>query len=77
MDGWTSIYSAAMPLPPSLMRNIARDAGVHIWLETDDALYTDGQFVGVHAATDGPKRIVLPSRCTAVNAMTGKDVPDG
>jgi hypothetical protein len=75
MDGWTSIYSAAMTLPPSLMRRIAREAGVHIWLETDDALYTDGQFLGLHAATDGPKRILLPSRCAAANAMTGKDVP--
>jgi hypothetical protein len=75
MDGWTSIYSAAMTLPPSLMRRIAREAGVHIWLETDDALYTDGQFLGLHAATDGPKRILLPSRCTASNAMTGKDMP--
>lgn len=75
MDGWTSIYSAAMTLPPSLMRRIARDAGVHIWLETDDALYTDGQFLGVHAATDGAKRILLPSRCKATNAITGKDVP--
>ena len=74
MDGWTSIYSAAMTLPPSLMRRLAREAGVHIWLETDDALYTDGQFFGLHAATDGPKRILLPSRCTASNAMTGKDV---
>ncbi|MCX6898368.1 MAG: beta-galactosidase [Verrucomicrobia bacterium] len=75
MGGWTSVYSAAMTLPPSLMCRIARDAGVHIWLETDDALYTDGQFVGVHAATDGAKRILLPSRCSVVNAMTSKPVP--
>lgn len=75
MDGWTSIYSAAMTLPPSLMRRIARDAGVHIWLETDDALYTDGQFLGLHATTDGTKRILLPSRCTVSNAMTRKPVP--
>ncbi|MFZ2641189.1 MAG: hypothetical protein WA117_09355, partial [Verrucomicrobiia bacterium] len=75
MDGWKSVYSAAMALPPSLMRRIAREAGVHIWLESDDALYTDGQFLGVHAATDGAKRVLLPSNCTAANAITGKDVP--
>ena len=75
MDGWKSVYSAAMALPPSLMRRIAREAGVHIWLESDDAIYTDGQFLGVHAATDGAKRVLLPSRCAAVNAMTDKDVP--
>lgn len=75
MDGWTSVYSSAMSLPPVVMRRIARDAGVHIWLESDDALYTDGQFVGVHAATDGPKRVLLPFPCSAENAVSGKGVP--
>ncbi|MBM3859354.1 MAG: hypothetical protein FJ395_06855 [Verrucomicrobia bacterium] len=69
MDGWKSIYSAAMTLPPSLIRRIARDAGVHIWLESDDALYTDGQFVGVHAASDGVKRVRLPSGRTETLTM--------
>ena len=46
-DGWTSIYSAGMQLPPALIRNIARAAGVHIWLDSDDALYTDGQYAGL------------------------------
>ncbi|MCL4195160.1 MAG: beta-galactosidase, partial [Thermoguttaceae bacterium] len=55
--GWTSIYSSAMPLAPGLMRNIARSAGVHVWLESDDALYTDGQFAGIHAAADGVKTL--------------------
>jgi hypothetical protein len=75
MDGWTSIYSGAMTLPPALMRAIAREAGVHIWLETDDALYTDGQFVGLHAATDGEKRLVFPSPCEVFDAFTGKPLP--
>jgi len=75
MDGWTSIYSSAITLPPPLMRRIARQAGVHIWLETDDALYTDGRFFGIHAATSGTKRIFLPSACKVFNVMTGKSVP--
>ena len=72
MNGWTSIYSAAMQLPAGLMRNIARSAGVHIWLETDDALYTDRQFVGIHAATAGTKLLHLPEDCPVVDAISGK-----
>ncbi len=72
MNGWTSIYSSAMTLPPLLLRRIARQAGVHVWLETDDALYTDGQFLGIHAATDGTKRVFLPFACNVSDAMTGK-----
>lgn len=75
MDGWTSVYSGAMQLPQGLMRNLAREAGVHIWLATDDALYTDGQYVGVHAATAGTKTVALPGRFKVVNAITGQPVP--
>ncbi len=71
MSGWTSIYSGAMTLPPALMRNIARSAGVHIWLESNDALYTDGQFVGVHAAADGEKFLNLPGLFKVWNARSG------
>jgi len=74
MDGWTSIYSGAMQLPPALMRAIARSGGVHIWIETDDALYTDGQFAGVHAATDGEKRLNLPTACKVGDAISGRPV---
>ncbi len=75
MDGWTSIYSAAMTLPPPLMRRIARQAGVHIWLESDDSLYTDGKFVGIHAGSGGTKHVFLPSVCEVFDAVTGKTLP--
>ncbi len=71
LDGWTSIYSAAMTLPPPLMRRIARQAGVHVWLESDDAIYTDGRFIGVHAAADGTKRVSLPFVGQAADVLKG------
>jgi hypothetical protein len=70
--GWTSIYSSAMPLAQGLMRNIARSAGVHVWLDTDDALYTDGQWAGIHAATDGVKTLHLPGKYRVTDARRGK-----
>jgi hypothetical protein len=68
----TSIYAAAMPLGSGLMRNMARSAGVHVWLDTDDALYTDGQYAGLHAATDGVKTLRLPGVFDVFDALTGK-----
>ncbi len=73
-DGWTSVYSGAMQLPQGLMRNLARAAGVHVWLDTDDALYTDGQYVGIHAATEGTKTLTLPGRFHVLDAITGQHV---
>jgi len=75
LDGWTSVYCAAMQLPPGLLRNLARMAGAHVWLETDDALYTDSQIVGLHAATEGLKTLRLPGRFRVSNAVTGEPVP--
>jgi hypothetical protein len=60
-----------MTLPPPLMRRIARQAGVHVWLESDDAIYTDGRFIGVHAAADGTKRVSLPFVGQAADVLNG------
>ncbi len=75
MDGWKSVYSSAFELPATLMRNLARQAGVHIWVDSDDAVYADGGYVGLHAATAGEKTILLPVDCTAVDVITGRAVP--
>jgi hypothetical protein len=64
-----------MELPPGLMRNIARASGVHIWLDTDDAIYTDREYVGVHAASDGRKSIHLPVAGDAVDVISSRSVP--
>ncbi len=71
MEGWTSVYSAAIQLPPALMRNLARLAGVHVWLETDDALYVDGQIAGLHASNDGEKILHFPVPMNVLDAVTG------
>jgi hypothetical protein len=74
VDGWTSVYSGAMQLPPKLIRNLARSAGAHIWLDTDDAVYSDGQYVGIHAASAGVKTLRLPKACKVTNALSGQPV---
>jgi hypothetical protein len=74
VDGWTSVYSSALQLPPGLLRNVARAAGVHVWLDTEDALYTDGQIVGLHAATEGRKTLRLPGQFRVFDAITGEAV---
>jgi hypothetical protein len=51
--GWTSIYSAAPNLPASVLRGIARFAGVHIYSEAGDVLYASRQLLGVHTVSGG------------------------
>ncbi len=71
-DGWTSIYYATVGMPPALLRQIARAAGAHVYLETDDALDTDGQFACVHARTAGDKTLHLPRPAKIVDVMANQ-----
>jgi hypothetical protein len=59
-DGWTSVFSASPGLPPGILRNLARRAGVHIYSETDDAFYAGRGLLALHAWEAGPKAIALP-----------------
>ncbi|MEN6301847.1 MAG: hypothetical protein ABFD96_03940, partial [Armatimonadia bacterium] len=71
---WTAIYSSAIGLPPALMRNVARQAGCHIWVDSDDTFCTDSRLVTIHAASEGSKTINLPRKSQVTDALTGKPV---
>ena len=53
------MYSGAPLLPPDLLRDLGRLAGAHVYCESNDALYADGNFVGLHVRTPGLKRLSL------------------
>jgi hypothetical protein len=63
---WRSVYSAAPNLPASLLRAIARWAGVHIWNDAGDVLYADSSLLGVHSLAGGRRVFRLPRRAPAV-----------
>jgi hypothetical protein len=72
MPGWTSVYSAAPGLPPGLLRNLARTAGVHVYSDTDDAFYAGRGLVALHVREPGEKIITLASRMI-VRELLGDD----
>jgi len=55
-----SIYIGTLAAPARLLRNIIQAAGVHLYIESDDVLLTDGQFLAVTASQAGQKVIRLP-----------------
>ena len=57
---WTSVYSMCGPLPASVLREIARDAGVHIWWEGEGAFYANRSFFACHARNTGVYTVRLP-----------------
>ena len=57
---WTSIYVAAPMLPALLIRRISSQAGAHIYSDTGDVIYANGNWVVVHTNKGGPRLISLP-----------------
>ncbi len=69
---WTSVYSAVPFLTPAIWRELARQAGVHIY--TDDPgtmLYFGNGVLGIHVAAGGTTPIRWPAKATFVDAVTG------
>jgi len=75
MEGWTSVFAAALPLPPAFWRNAARLGKAHVWCESDDVLVASRQIVALHSVVPGPKVIRLPRPATAIDLATGAEVP--
>jgi hypothetical protein len=71
MAGWTSVYCSIPVLPPAVIRNIARAAGVHIYSDQDDFVAANHWLLTLCASHDGPRTIRLPRKTTVTNAMTG------
>ena len=60
MATWRSIYLGALGCPAQFLRNILRNADVHVYLDSDDVVATDGRFLTVSASSPGEKAILLP-----------------
>ncbi|MBU0478423.1 beta-galactosidase, partial [bacterium] len=62
MENYTSIFSAAPAIPCEILRNIAKYAGVHLYVDTCDPVYTTPDIIGIHASSEGVKEIKLKSK---------------
>ena len=57
---WASVYSAAPNLPASVLRGVARYAGVHLYSDAGDVLYATPELLGVHTVSGGEREFRLP-----------------
>lgn len=59
-DDWSSIYCAVPAMPCRLARNIAIDAGVHIYNFMPDVLYANKSYIALYPLSSGKREIFLP-----------------
>jgi hypothetical protein len=69
---WTSVYIAVPNVPAPILRNIARQAGCHIYNDDGDLVYANSHFLAIHTNIGGPKRLRLPKRTDVYDAFTEK-----
>lgn len=72
VDGFTSVYCSAPLLNADLIRNIAKEAGVHVYSENHDLIYANSGYVSVTAADEGNTRIYFPESTRVSDALTGE-----
>ncbi|ARN56680.1 beta-galactosidase trimerization domain-containing protein [Sedimentisphaera salicampi] len=61
-DNWKSYYCAVPGLPFQLVKNIIKDAGVHIYCEDDDVIYANKSYLGIFVLEGKTKKLNLPGK---------------
>ena len=56
-DGFTSILYGSKFLNSDTVRAVARAAGVHIYMDSDDVLYANKNYLTLHSSSTGKKRL--------------------
>lgn len=70
--GFRSIYYGSKHLNAELAREIARYAGCHVYLDSDDVLYANRNFLCLHASSGGEKTLHLPTSATVREIYSGR-----
>ncbi len=68
-DDWTSVYIAAPNIPASVLRGLARFAGVHLYNDHGDVLYASKQLLSVHTVSGGRRRFELPEAVEIISDL--------
>ncbi len=72
---WRSVYTGTIQMPAAFIRAVARWAGCHLYLDTDDVVYASRKFLTVYAtAGAGRREIRLPRPETVWDLFSGKRV---
>ncbi len=72
-----SVFIGA-PMPPTaILRNILRDAGVHLYSAQGDLVYANRRYVTLCANGEGPKALHLSEECDVYDALEGDCLGEG
>jgi len=70
---WTSVYAGVTAMTSELLRGLAKFAGAHVYLDTDDMLYANSRMIVLHTNwRPGRERTIqLPRKTKVYNLLDG------
>ncbi len=74
---WTAIYSSAPLLPAALLRQMAKLAGVHLYVESEDVVWASRQLLAISVKEAGTRKITLPRKANVRDLYRGTKIGDG
>jgi hypothetical protein len=70
-------WSAAVPLPAALLRELARSGDCHIWCEEDDVIFASETVAALHSVRRGPRTLRLPTPRPVWDLVSGEKLGAG
>ena len=70
VNGAKCVYCSVGPMDGAVVRDIARWAGVHVYIDSDDVSYFSRSFIGIHTWKAGVRRLELPTQGPLYEVMT-------
>jgi len=74
--GWTAVYSTAPLLPAKLLRRLARQAGVHLYIDTEDVVWASHDLLAVSVKDAGPRNVQLPRQASVTDVYSGQPLAE-
>ena len=59
-------------MPPDVLRNIAKYAGLHIYNQQNDVMFFNKSLIAIHASSTGMKTIELPQKADVTSLWDNK-----
>jgi hypothetical protein len=76
VNGGHSILSIASPPTGAMLRDIARFAGAHVYVDHSDASYVSEAFIGLHVWREGVREVALPSAGPLFDLDSEEEFPE-
>ncbi|MES2310420.1 MAG: hypothetical protein V4507_16325 [Verrucomicrobiota bacterium] len=76
-NGGVSLFCSVPDLPTELIRFVAKNAGVHLYANSDAHVWANGPLLSIHSTGEGSLDLNLPQKSKVFDLITGTVVGEG